>query len=73
MPEGDGSKVNADRHVKFACPYCGQRGEVVWGGLGHVLKRLSEGFHVEEDRVPDTRHVIICNRCDEIDPPRVLR
>ena len=62
-----------DSHIAFACPHCGQAGEVVWNGEGadRVLVRLSEGFHVEEGRLPGARHVIICDVCDEIDPPRI--
>lgn len=57
-------------NLKFGCPHCGQTGEVVWNGEGkdRILVRLSSGFHVEEDRLAGTRHVIICNICDEIDP-----
>ncbi len=61
-----------DKQIKFACPHCGQRGEVIWSGTGNdrVLLRLSNEFHVEEGRLPGARHVIICNACDEIDPVR---
>ncbi len=60
--------------IEFACPHCGQKGEVVWRGEGadRAVVRLSDGFHVEEGRVPSGRHVIICDRCDEIDPPGTL-
>ena len=62
------------KEIKFACPHGGQKGEVVWGGEGQarVLLRLSNAFHVEVGRLPGVRHVIICNDCDEIDPPRLL-
>jgi len=61
-----------ENHIKFACPHCGQTGEVVWNGIGkeRVLLRLSNEFHVEEGRLPGARHVIVCNACDEIDPIR---
>ena len=60
----------AGKNIKFACPHCGQSGEVTWEGEGkdRVLVNLSDGFHVEENRLPGARHVIICNGCDEIDP-----
>ncbi len=62
-----------ENHIRFGCPHCGQKGEVVWrgGGAGRELVRLSSGFHVEEGRLPGARHVIVCNACDEIDPPRI--
>jgi hypothetical protein len=58
---------------KFACPHCGQSGEVVWAGSGvdRSLTRLSDGFHVEGGRLPGAKHVIICGTCDEIDAPRI--
>ena len=40
--------------------------------MERVLVRLSDGFHVEEERLPGARHVIICNNCDEIDAPRMV-
>jgi hypothetical protein len=60
-------------HVNFGCPHCGQAGEVVWEGHGseRSLVQLSSGFHVEEGRLPGGKHVIICDVCDEIDPPRI--
>ena len=59
--------------IKFACPHCGQKGEVVWDGENkeRVLVSLTDGFHVEEGRLPGAKRVIICDKCDEIDPPRV--
>jgi hypothetical protein len=65
----------AQKEIKFACPHCGRKGEVIWGGAGsdRVLLRLSNEFHIEEGRLPGTRHVIICNACDEIDPPRLVK
>jgi len=64
----------SEKHIAFACPHCGQHGEVVWRGDGAAreLIRLSGGFHVEEGRLAGARHVIICNACDEIDPPRMV-
>ena len=64
----------ADKHIDFACPHCGQKGEVVWNGENkeRVLVSLTSGFHLEEGRLPGAKHVIICNTCDEIDPPRVV-
>ena len=62
-------------HIKFACPHCGQAGEVVWSdnhGAARSLVRLSDGFHIEEGRLPGAKHVVICNACDEIDPPRLV-
>ena len=61
----------SDNHIKFGCPHCGQHGEIVWNGDGtdRELVRLSSGFHVEEGRLAGARHVIICNACDQIDPP----
>ena len=63
-----------DKHIEFACPHCGQTGEIVWNGekKARVLVRLSDGFHVEEGRTADARPLIICNACDEIDPDRPL-
>jgi hypothetical protein len=60
------------KHIWFACPHCGQAGEVVWSddGANRELVRLSNGFHVEEGRLGGARHVIICDACDEIDPAR---
>jgi hypothetical protein len=65
----------SNNHIDFACPHCGQTGEVVWKGdkKARVLISLTDGFHLEEGRLPGAKHVIICNNCDEIDPPRVLR
>jgi hypothetical protein len=62
-----------DIHIQFACPHCGQKGKVTWRGkdAGRSLVRLSKGFHVEAGRLSGARHVIICDQCDEIDPPRV--
>ena len=64
----------SDTNIKFGCPHCGQSGEVVWDGDGadRILVRLSDGFHVEEGRLPGARRVIICDRCDEIDPVRLV-
>ena len=66
--------MSEGKHIQFACPHCGQKGEVVWQGSGTIraLESLSSGFHVEEGRVPGARHVIICDICDEIDPPKLL-
>jgi hypothetical protein len=66
--------VTRPKRIKFACPHCGQSGEVVWQGEGaeRELVRLSEGFHVEEGRLPGAKHLIICNVCDEIDPPGLV-
>ena len=63
-----------DKLIQFACPHCGQKGRVVWKGDGEEreLVSLSEGFHIEEGRLPGALHVIICNVCDEIDAPRLL-
>ncbi len=62
------------KHIRFGCPYCGQQGEVVWNSsnAGHELIRLSNGFHIEDERIPGERLIIICNVCDEIDPPGVV-
>jgi hypothetical protein len=62
-----------ERHIPFACPHCGQPGDIVWRDNGNerTLVRLSDGFHVEEGRVPGVRHVIVCNVCDEIDGPPI--
>jgi hypothetical protein len=62
-----------DKLIEFACPHCGQAGQVLWNGEGErrELVRLSEGFHVEEDRLPGASHVLVCNACDEIDPAKV--
>jgi hypothetical protein len=64
----------ADVHFSFACPHCGQSGDVIWRGDGPAreLVHLSSGFHMEPGRLPGARHVVICNACDEIDPLRVL-
>ena len=61
--------------IKFNCPYCGQEGDLVWDGDGPEpeLVKLSDGFHVEKDRLPGHRHVIVCNACDQIDPPALLK
>ncbi len=66
--------TNEHTHIKFACPHCGHSGEVVWKGNGpcRELMRLSGGFHVEDERLPDAKHVIVCNTCDEIDPPGLI-
>ena len=62
------------KHIKFGCPHCGQSGEVVWLGEGvdRSVVTLSDGFHIEEGRLPGAKHVIICDKCDEIDPPRII-
>ena len=61
-----------ENHVAFACPYCGQAGEIVWKDAGNERSfvRLSNGFHVEAGRIAGARHVLICDACDEIDPLR---
>jgi|GEM_PF-2962199 len=65
--------TTGDNRINFACPHCGQSGEVVWNGMhqDRALIHLSPGFHIEEERLPGTKHVIICDMCDEIDPPRI--
>jgi len=62
-----------DKHIEFACPHCGQTGEIDWRGEGakRFLVRLSKGFHVEEGRIPGAKHIMICDVCDEIDPSRI--
>jgi hypothetical protein len=61
------------KYIAFACPHCGKPGAVVWkdDGQERNFVRISDGFHVEEGRVSGARHVIICDACDEIDPPRL--
>ena len=61
----------AETHIKFACPHCGQAGEIVWQGEGaeRTLVRLSDGFHVEDGQLPGVRKVLVCKTCDEIDRP----
>ncbi len=63
-----------ETHIKFACPHCGQAGEVDWRGEGaeRILVRLSEGFHIERGRLPGAKRVVICDVCDEIDAPRIV-
>ena len=72
-PLQDGQSKMTDKHIPFSCPHCGQGGDVSWHGEGiaRVLVSLSDGFHVEDGRLPGARHVIICDACDEIDPPRL--
>ncbi len=55
--------MTGETHIRFACPYCGQSGEVVWRGDGgeRELVSLSDGFHIEEGRLAGARHVIVCN------------
>jgi hypothetical protein len=67
-------KTTDQKHMKFGCPHCGQAGGVMWLGEGEdrTVVRLSGGFHVEEGRLPGAAHVIICDMCDEIDPPRII-
>jgi len=62
-----------DVHARFACPTCGQSGEVVRSGVGEQCEiiRLSNGFHIEEDRLHGQRDIIICDRCNEIDPAQL--
>jgi len=64
-----------EKEINFACPHCGQPGNIIWEGEGaeRSLVLLSDGFHVEEGRLPGAKHVIICDRCDEIDPPRIAK
>jgi transcription elongation factor Elf1 len=70
-----GERMTQAYDFNFACPHCGQSGEVVWEGLGveRGLVRLSNGFHVEVGRLPGAKHVIICDVCDEIDAPRISK
>jgi hypothetical protein len=73
-PSGVQRGMTAEKYIEFACPHCGQQGEVIWNdnGKDRAMEHLSNGFHVEEGRLPGARHVIICDICDEIDPPKVL-
>jgi hypothetical protein len=75
MVRKKGAMITGDNHIKFACPHCGQTGEVVWNGVREQreLVRLSDGFHLEDGRFPGAKHVIVCDTCDEIDPPRVAK
>lgn len=70
----EGGTLTDQKYIKFGCPHCGQSGEVFWQGDGaqRIIIELSHGFHIEHGRLPDAKHVIICDACDEIDPPRVL-
>ena len=65
--------MSNDKLIHFAGPHCGQMGEVTLNGDGaeRVLVLLTDEFHIEEGRLPGTRHVVICNHCDEIDPLRL--
>lgn len=67
--------TTGDNQINFACPHCGQAGQVVWNGMreDRRLVRLSSGFHVEDGRLAGARHVIICDVCDEIDPPGIAK
>ena len=69
-----GEETTDHKHMKFGCPHCGQAGGVRWLGEGEdrSVVRLSGGFHVEEGRHPEAKYVIICDTCDEIDPPRII-
>jgi len=61
-----------ERHIPSACTNCGQAGAAVWrdDGASRVLMRLTNGFHVENHRLPGCRQTIICSICDEIEPER---
>ena len=60
--------------IKFACPYCGYKGTVVWGddGAHRELITLSKGFHIAENPIPGARPVIICDSCNAKDRPELL-
>jgi hypothetical protein len=47
---------------------------MVWSGTGDEgeLLRVSNGFHIKEDRLPGKRNVVACNVCGEVEPPGVL-
>ena len=57
------------KRLLFGCPECCQKGEVVFfmNDGKRTLVRLSDGFHLETGRLLGMRHVIVCDRCDEID------
>lgn len=67
--------------MMFACPHCGQAG-VKWhhspDSLGHILPRVSNGFHLEEGRAKrDGFVLVVCDHCDEFqmldDPTGLFR
>ena len=61
-----------EHHLPFACMNCGQAGAAAWrnDGANRVLVRLTNGFHVENHRLPGCSCTIVCSVCDEIEPER---
>jgi len=61
------------QHLKFGCPQCGQAGEVFWHADGSQLLfvRVTNGFHIEDERVTGSNSILVCDECDEIDPARL--
>jgi hypothetical protein len=63
--------------VDIACPHCAQKGAVVWeentlgnrqNGVERAMIRVSPGFHAEAGRTQSGDPVIVCDRCDTIQP-----
>jgi hypothetical protein len=54
--------------MSFICPSCGQNG-AAWGAYDGVNRvEVSSGFHLETDRADDSEPLVVCDRCDEIQP-----
>lgn len=63
--------------VDIACPHCAQNGAVVWeentlgnrqNGIQRAFISVSAGFHTEAGRTQSGDPVIVCNKCDTIQP-----
>ena len=62
--------------IVLTCPYCGVAGAAVWeeNGLINVkgpqrrLISIQGEFHKESGRTESGDPIIVCNRCDEIQP-----
>ena len=63
--------------VDICCPHCGQQGTLAWeentignrrNGIQRALISVSPGFHAEAGRTQSGDPVIVCGRCDTVQP-----
>jgi hypothetical protein len=63
--------------VDINCPHCAQPGAVVWEentignrvhGIQRALIRVSDGFHPETARTESGDPLLVCDKCNTIQP-----